>query len=109
MADDSLKSGPAHAAEIVDQLFATADRDFLRSAISREEGRFLTALASRAHVRNTIEVGCANGISSIYICSGISDKDDASHTAIDPFQTKHYHGRGLANVARAGFPFFDVI
>jgi predicted O-methyltransferase YrrM len=109
MADRSTRSGPSDAAELVDQLFASADRDFLRSAISREEGRFLAAMASRSHVRNTIEVGCANGISSIYICSGIATKADPSHTAIDPFQTGHYHGRGAANVARAGFPFFDVI
>ena len=110
MADYSIKGrAGASAAEIVDQLFAGADSDFLRSAISREEGRFLEALASRPQVRNTIEVGCANGISSIYIRSGISAKASPNHTAIDPFQASHYHGRGIANVGRAGFPFFGVI
>jgi predicted O-methyltransferase YrrM len=73
--------------EIIDQLFAGADSEFLLSAISREEGRFLAALAARPHVQNTIEVGCANGVSSIYICCGISGKTKPSHTAIDPFQT----------------------
>lgn len=95
--------------EYVDQLFAGSDRDFLRSAISREEGRFLAELASRPHVRNTVEVGCANGVSSIYICAGISGKQNPSHTAIDPFQTGHFQGRGVANVVNAGFPFFELI
>jgi predicted O-methyltransferase YrrM len=109
VADYSIKGGPSNASEIVERLFASADRDFLRSAISRNEGRFLAELASRPQVRNTIEVGCANGISSIFICSGISTKATPSHTAIDPFQTSAYHGRGLENVRRAGFPFFEVI
>ena len=109
VADYSIRGGLSNASEVVDQLFASASRDFLRSAISRDEGRFLAELASRPQVRNTIEVGCANGISSIYICSGISTKATPSHTAIDPFQTSHYHGRGIANVGRAGFPFFEVI
>jgi predicted O-methyltransferase YrrM len=95
--------------EYIDQLFAGSDRDFLRSAISREEGRFLAELASRPNVRNTVEVGCANGVSSIYICAGISAKQTPSHTAIDPFQTSHFQGRGVANVVKAGFPFFELI
>jgi predicted O-methyltransferase YrrM len=109
VADSSIKGGPSNISEIVDRLFAGASREFLRSAISRDEGRFLAELASRPHVRNTIEIGCANGISSIYICSGISTKATPSHTAIDPFQTSSYQGRGIENVRRAGFPFFEVI
>jgi predicted O-methyltransferase YrrM len=95
--------------EFVEQLFAGSDPDFLRSAISREEGRFLAELASRPNVRNTVEVGCANGVSSIYLCAGISSKQNPTHTAIDPFQTSHFQGRGSANVVRAGFPFFELI
>jgi predicted O-methyltransferase YrrM len=95
--------------DIIDQLFSTADRAFLRSVISREEGGFLAQLASRPNVRSTVEVGCGNGISSIYICSGIDGKPGAHHTAIDPFQSSHFAGRGVANVHRAGFSFFDVI
>ena len=69
------KEGASRAVATIDRLFANADRSFLRSAISQEEGTFLEALASRPEVRNTIEVGCANGISSIYICSGIQGKN----------------------------------
>jgi predicted O-methyltransferase YrrM len=69
VANPSTKGKVSKTSEVVEQLFATADRDFLRSAISRDEGRFLEDLASRPHVQNTIELGCANGISSIFICS----------------------------------------
>lgn len=99
----------ASAAQLVEELFRSADQRFLTSAISQEEGIFLARLASRPEVRRTIEVGCANGISSIYICSGLQGKPDASHTAIDPFQTADFQGRGAANVARAGFSFFRLI
>jgi predicted O-methyltransferase YrrM len=108
-ADFSKNSPVSNLHEYIDQLFAGSDRDFLRSAISREEGRFLAELASRPHVRNTVEIGCANGVSSIYICAGISAKQNPSHTAIDPFHTSHFQGRGVANVARVGFPFFELI
>jgi predicted O-methyltransferase YrrM len=98
-----------NAANIVEELFANADRDFLRSAISREKGQFLKELASAPNIRNTIEVGCGNGISSIYICSGIASKDKPSHTAIDPFQSSHFERRAFANVSSAGFSFFEVV
>ena len=106
---DSPRETRLSASSLVDQLFDGADRDFLRSAISRQEGRFLEELALRDNVRNTIEVGCANGISSIYMCSGISGKAQRSHTAIDPFQSSHFAGRGVNNVGHAGFSFFQLI
>ena len=61
-ADFSKNSPVSNLHEYIDQLFAGSDRDFLRSAISREEGRFLAELASRPHVRNTVEI--AAGASS---------------------------------------------
>lgn len=109
MADDAVRGQSPRISTVVDHLFQTADSRFLRSAISRNEGQFLQQLASRPDIRNTIEIGCANGISSLYICSGISNKDNPSHTAIDPFQTNHYRGRGVANVESAGFTFFHLI
>ena len=94
---------------VIDALFSSADRAFLRSAISREEGEFLRALASRPDVRTTIEIGCANGISGLYICSGLLGKERAAHTAIDPFQSSEFRGRGVENIRSAGFDFFRLI
>lgn len=99
----------SQATATIDQLYANADHAFLISAITKREGEFLKALASRPDVHNTIEVGCANAISSIYICSGLAGKQDVHHIAIDPCQTSRFQGRGVANVRRAGFDFFEVI
>lgn len=99
----------SQATSTVDQLFAKADHAFLISAISQQEGEFLRSLSSRPDVRNTVEVGCANGISSIYICAGLAGKQGAHHIAIDPCQTSLFQGRGAANVRNAGFDFFEVI
>jgi predicted O-methyltransferase YrrM len=103
------EQGRTEIDRVVEGLFSNADQDFLSSAISREEGRFLRELASRTDVRTTIEVGCANGISGMYICSGIAGKDAPSHTAIDPFQNSEFQGRGVNNIRRAGIEFFRLI
>jgi predicted O-methyltransferase YrrM len=69
VADPALKGKRPNTSDIVDQFFVSADSDFFFSAISRVEGSSLEAMAFRADVQNTIEFGCANGISSIHICS----------------------------------------
>jgi len=110
MADAGFsRNSPSQVDLVIEALFSAATHKFLRSAISREEGLFLQALASRPGVQTTIEVGCANGVSALYLCSGISSKENASHTAIDPFQSSEYQGRGIENVRRAGFDFFHLI
>lgn len=95
--------------EIAKELFAKADANFLSSAISLEEGEFLRALVSRPGIRHSIEIGCANAISSIYICSGTANKERPSHTAIDPFQTSAFARRGVQTVEKAGIDFFTLI
>src|SRR4029453_6964142 len=94
---------------MIDTLFATASRRFLGSAISREEGEFLRELASRPGIKEAIEVGCANGISSLYICSCLAEKRTVRHPAIAPFQSSDFEGRGAAIVQRGGFSFFQLI
>jgi predicted O-methyltransferase YrrM len=108
-ASTKLPYTPEPVEAVIDALFAEGTDSFHRSAISREEGVFLRQLAAESDVRTTIEVGCANGISTLYICSGIASKDNKSHIAIDPGQTSGYQGRGVANVKRAGFDFFRLI
>ncbi len=105
----SSRNSAAHVDSVIAALFSEADGDFLASAISREEGLFLRVLASEPDVRTTIEVGCGNGISGLYICSGLLGKDDASHIALDPFQAEDFQGRGVQNMRRAGIEFFRHI
>lgn len=95
--------------DVIDEAFSTGDRAFRSSAITREEGLFLRRLASGQQVKRTIEIGCANGISALYLCSGLLGKQGAAHTAIDPFQQTGFQGRGVENVRRAGIDFFGLI
>ncbi len=101
------RSSLSQATATIDQLYAKADHAL--SAVSKQEGEFLESLASRPDVHNTIEVGCADAISSIYICSGLAGKQDVHHIAIDPCQSSDFQCRGVANVRQAGFDFFEII
>ena len=105
----SSKNSPNHVDSVIAALFSEAGDEFLASAISRDEGLFLRALASEPDVRTTIEVGCGNGISGLYICSGLLNKKNASHTALDPFQIQDFQGHGVQNIGRAGIQFFRLI
>jgi len=99
----------SRADAVIDSLFSGASQDFLQSALSREEAMFLRNLAARPNVRKTVEVGCANGVSTISICAGLAGKPNPSHTAIDPFQITEYKKRGVENAQRAGFDFVHLI
>lgn len=94
---------------IIADLFAKGSESFRGSVVSREEGEFLRRLASAADIKDTVEVGFANGISTLYICSGTSLKPNPTHTAIDPGQRTVFQGNGIANVKRAGFDFLRLI
>lgn len=100
---------PEPVDSIIADLFAKGDPSFCSSVISREEGEFLRRLASAADIRDTVEIGFANGISTLYICSGTGSKPNPSHTAIDPGQRTVFEGNGIANVKRAGFDFLRLI
>jgi predicted O-methyltransferase YrrM len=80
--------------------------------ISAEEGRFLQELIRAKRPSKSIEIGCAYGISSLFICEALREVGAKSHTIIDPYQlttvTEYssgdgYEGIGLLNLRRAGF------
>ena len=80
--------------------------------ISAEEGRFLQELIRAKKPSKSIEIGCAYGISSLFICEALREVGAKSHTIIDPYQlttvTEYssgdgYEGIGLLNLRRAGF------
>ncbi len=81
----------------------------LRGNIVAEEGEFLASLIKQNNFRHTIEIGCAFGISSLFICDALSDVDGAHHTIIDPGQSDSWHGVGVSNLQKAGFDFFNLI
>src|SRR5215475_5113327 len=79
----------------------------LHSAISREEGDFIQAIIRRSRPKVGLEVGCAYGVSSLYICEALREVGADKHIIIDPYQHSTWEGIGLANLRRAGY--FDII
>jgi predicted O-methyltransferase YrrM len=77
------------------------------SAISREEGEFLQEMIRSARPQVSVEVGCAYGISSLYICEALREVNAAKHIIIDPYQHSVWEDVGLANLRRAGYA--DII
>lgn len=78
----------------------------LQAHIDESEGQFLVDIIKNNPVEKTLEVGCAFGIASLFICSGLENKNDPQHTIIDPFQTEHFSKTGIANLDSAGFNFY---
>ena len=82
----------------------------LHSGVDRFEGEFLFQLiSSNPDICKTLEIGCAYGLSSLYICSALSNRDSVRHIIIDPFQYEEWHGVGIHNLQRANITFFELI
>lgn len=79
----------------------------LHSAISREEGEFLQEMIRSARPQVSLEVGCAYGVSSLYICEALREVNAAKHIIIDPHQHSMWEGIGLNNLRRAGY--LDIV
>ena len=80
----------------------------LHSGITEKEGEFLYNIILKNKSKNTLEVGCAYGVSSLYICAASSQFENYKHTIIDPFQ-KEWLNIGILNLKRAGFTSFELI
>jgi predicted O-methyltransferase YrrM len=77
--------------------------------IDVREGGLLHSLIDRYGFSKSVEIGCAFGISSLWICSGLSKQPNAHHTIIDPFQEAGFDGVASSNLKIAGFDFYDLI
>lgn len=51
---------------------------------------------------NTLEIGMAYGLSTLFICQALYDNGSGRHTAIDPFERKRWQSIGLLNIQQAG-------
>lgn len=102
---------------VIDEIFqsgvvtdSAGNEHVLHSNVDRREGEFLLKLIeSDATIDKTLEIGCAYGLSSLYICSALFQRNSPQHTIIDPFQHTDFDGIGIANLQRAGFNFFELI
>ena len=82
----------------------------LQSAIDAIEGSFISQLIDGDQtIHDTLEIGCAYGLSSLHICLATKGRSNASHTMIDPFQCTQWDGAGVVNLEQAGIDFFHLI
>ena len=92
----------------------------LHSNISEEEGSFIQGIIREVRPQVSLEVGCAYGVSSLYICEALREVNAVKHIIIDSHQSFPYgkdhrsgwEGIGLANLRRAGYidlvDFYEV-
>lgn len=97
----------ALAEQILEQEFtydAAGTRIPSSSSIALAQGRALTDLIrSDETIMNTMEIGCAQGVSSLFICEAMKVRPGARHTIVDPFQDKDWRGAGRAALEREGY------
>lgn len=79
----------------------------LQSAISQDEGDFIQEIIRSSRPQVSLEVGCAYGVSSLYICEALREVGADKHIIIDCYQHSIFEGIGLANLRRAGYS--DII
>src|SRR5262245_32046459 len=77
----------------------------LHSNISSEEGAFIQQTIRHYRPQTSVEIGCAFGIASLYICEALREVGAQRHTIIDPTQNdaNDWEGIGLFNLERAGY------
>jgi predicted O-methyltransferase YrrM len=80
----------------------------LNSNVDQEEGTFLTSLIKNNSFKKTIEIGCAFGISSLYICSALP-AGTGTHVIIDPYQKTDWYSVGIAQLEKVGFDNYELI
>jgi predicted O-methyltransferase YrrM len=78
-------------------------------AVDPAEGEWLQRIVANLRPIRSLEIGCAYGVSSLYICESLASVSreasarPASHILIDPFQRTQWRGIGLKNIRDAGF------
>ena|ERR1700730_17358749 len=65
----------------------------LDANITEEEGDFLQEMIRVSRPRVSLEIGCAYGVSSLYICEALKEVNATKHIIIDPWQNLPY-GQG---------------
>jgi predicted O-methyltransferase YrrM len=70
--------------------------------IPREEGDLVYSLVRHIEPDVTVEIGMANGFSTLFIAQALQDSGHGTHIAIDPYQQSSWGGAGLTALRRAG-------
>jgi predicted O-methyltransferase YrrM len=70
--------------------------------ISIEQGATMHRLMRAHSVKRSLEIGLANGFSTVWMLDALRPRRNALHIAIDPYQKQTFHGVGLAQAKRLG-------
>jgi predicted O-methyltransferase YrrM len=82
----------------------------LEAHVHRADGEFLFDLIrSRREIVRTLEIGCAYGLSSLFIAKALKGREGAEHVIIDAFQGSAWKNVGFENLRRSGIDFFRLI
>lgn len=108
------KGSTASAENILKEIFTTNSANdssgkthTLESNIDTAEGAFLQKLIGENGYAKTIEIGCAYGISSLFICSALPPR--GHHTIVDPFQKSQWSNIGTEQLRKAGIQNYTLI
>jgi predicted O-methyltransferase YrrM len=74
-------------------------------AVTEAEGALIQRVIADIKPTTSLEIGCAYGVSTLYICETLASLLDAPrrHIVLDPFQSTQWRGIGVRNVRDAGF------
>ena len=74
-------------------------------AVTPPEGALIQRIIADVRPTLSVEIGCAYGVSTLYICEALASLPDAQrrHIVLDPFQSKQWRGIGVKNVRHAGY------
>lgn len=75
----------------------------LEANIDAGLGELLQQIIAEIRPKHTLEIGLAYGISSLYICEQLQAVGAESHTILDPYQERIYHGAGLHQLMKCGY------
>ena len=105
-----------HCLKLIDEIFQSGklvdingNEHTLGANIDQAEGSFLFNLIKENGCKKTLEVGCAMGISSLYICAAHNGVEGANHTIIDSMQTTDWNSIGITQLNKAGVDCYRLL
>ncbi|MCB1844281.1 MAG: class I SAM-dependent methyltransferase [Halioglobus sp.] len=73
----------------------------LHSQLPEEEGQALQHWFRESPARRVLEIGCAYGISSLYLCEAMAERDMRSYHLIDAYQSSQWRDIGRRHLRLA--------
>lgn len=106
--DGSRAASASRSREVIERAFSdqVGESAFIRAGMSPSELACLHELIVRFDLRRVLEIGMANGTSSLVFCDALRER--SGHlTSIDPFQSapppQGFGGAGLERIRASGF------